>query len=183
MVMLRTKLCDLLGIEVPVIQAAVAPFTSPELVAAVSNAGGLGSLGLALTPTEEFQRRLARTQELTSRPFVINHALALFNEEAFQLTLEAHPAAVSFANGDPGDLVKRAHDAGLKVIHQVHTVMQARQAAEREVDIIIAQGGEAGASEVWCLPLSWYRRLLMLCVPSRWSRRVGLPTDGGWLLR
>jgi nitronate monooxygenase/enoyl-[acyl-carrier protein] reductase II len=142
--MLRTKLCDLLDIEVPIIQAAVAPFTSPELVAAVSNAGGLGSLGLALTPTEEFQRRLARTQELTSRPFVINHALALFNEEAFQLTLEAHPAAVSFANGDPGDLVKRAHDAGLKVIHQVHTVMQAQQAAEREVDVIIAQGGEAG---------------------------------------
>jgi NAD(P)H-dependent flavin oxidoreductase YrpB (nitropropane dioxygenase family) len=131
--MLRTKLCDLLDIEVPVIQAAVAPFTFPELVAAVSNAGGLGSLRLALTPTEVFRRLLARTQELTSRPFVINHALALFNEEAFQLTLEARPAAVSFANGDPGDLVKRAHDAGLKVIHQVHTVMQARQAAERGV--------------------------------------------------
>lgn len=142
--MLRTPLCDALGIEVPIIQAAIAPYTSPELVAAVSDVGGLGSLGTAMIPTERFRQWLARTREFTSHPFVVNHTLALFNEDAFALTLEARPAAVSFALGDPGDLVKRAHEAGCKVIHQVHTVRQARLAAERGVDVIIAQGSESG---------------------------------------
>jgi enoyl-[acyl-carrier protein] reductase II len=66
------------------------------------------------------------------------------DEEAFQATLDARPAAVSFALGYPGELVDRAHEAGAKVIHQTHTVAQAREAAERGVDVVIAQGSEAG---------------------------------------
>jgi enoyl-[acyl-carrier protein] reductase II len=58
--------------------------------------------------------------------------------------LEAKPAVVSFALGHPGELVERAHGAGAKVVHQVHTVGQARRAAELGVDVIIAQGSEAG---------------------------------------
>ena len=68
----------------------------------------------------------------------------LLDEAAFRATLEAKPAVVSFALGYPGDLVERAHDAGAKVIHQIHTVGQARKAAELGVDVIIAQGSEAG---------------------------------------
>lgn len=60
------------------------------------------------------------------------------------MTLAAKPAVISFALGDPGELVKRAHDAGSLVVHQVTSVAQARQAVERGVDVIIAQGGEAG---------------------------------------
>src|SRR5262249_48174525 len=66
------------------------------------------------------------------------------NDEAFALTVEARPAVISLALGDPGALVKRAQGAGIKVVHQVHTVRQAREAAERGVDAIIAQGSEAG---------------------------------------
>ena len=68
----------------------------------------------------------------------------LLDEAAFRVTLEAEPAVVSFALGHPGELVERAHEAGAKVIHQVHTVGQARRAAELGVDAIIAQGSEAG---------------------------------------
>jgi nitronate monooxygenase/enoyl-[acyl-carrier protein] reductase II len=68
----------------------------------------------------------------------------LLDEAAFRATLEAKPEVVSFALGYPGDLVERAHDAGAKVIHQIHTVGQAREAAELGVDAIIAQGSEAG---------------------------------------
>jgi nitronate monooxygenase/enoyl-[acyl-carrier protein] reductase II len=128
----------------PIVQAAIWPATAPELVAAVSNAGGLGSLAAVFESAESLRRQLARVRELTSQPFVINHVTPLLNEEAFALSLEAKPAAISLALGDPGDLVSRAHAAGVKVIHQVHTVQQARQAAERGVDIIIAQGSEAG---------------------------------------
>jgi enoyl-[acyl-carrier protein] reductase II len=142
--MVRTYLCDLLGITHPIIQAAIWPATSPELVAAVSNAGGLGSLGAVFESPESLKQQLARVRTLTSRPFVVNHVVPLLNEETFALTLEAKPAVISLALGDPGDLVGRAHAAGAKVIHQVHTVQQAREAAERGVDVIIAQGSEAG---------------------------------------
>jgi enoyl-[acyl-carrier protein] reductase II len=81
---------------------------------------------------------------LTDSPFAINHVVPLLNDETFAATLEAKTAVISFALGDPGELVKRAHDAGAKVIHQVHTVQQARQVADLGVDAIIAQGGEAG---------------------------------------
>jgi enoyl-[acyl-carrier protein] reductase II len=142
--MLHTPLCDLLGIEYPIIQASLGPWTSVELVAAVSNAGGLGSLGTALRSAEEIKKQIARTRELTERPFVVNHTLRPLNEEAFAVTLEARPPIISFALGDPGNLVKRAHDVGILFIQQVSTVQQAREAAERGVDVIIAQGGEAG---------------------------------------
>ena len=142
--MLRTRLCDLLGIELPIIQAAIAPYTSGELAAAVSNAGGLGSIGTALRPVEDLRRQVARTRELTDRPFVVNFTLLTLDEEAFAAALALRPPLVSLALGDPGDLVRRAHDAGARVIHQVHAVPQARRAAERGVDVIIAQGSEAG---------------------------------------
>ncbi len=142
--MLRTPLCDLLGIEFPVIQAGMGLFTVAELVAAVCNAGGLGSLGASQRPVDDLRRQLALTRILTDRPFAVNHLVPTLNEEAFALTLEAQPPIISLALGDPGDLVKRAHDVGILVIQQVHTVKHARQAAEREVDVIIAQGGEAG---------------------------------------
>jgi len=83
-------------------------------------------------------------RERTSRPFAINHLVPDLDEATFALTLQAMPAVVSFALGDPGDLVQRVHDAGSLVMHQVTTVRQAVQAAERGVDVIVAQGSEAG---------------------------------------
>ncbi len=153
--MLRTPVCDLLGIECPIIQAGMGLETNAELVAEVSNAGGLGSLGAALRPVEDLERQLARLRELTARPFAVNHLVARLDEEAFALTLNAKPAVISFADGDPGDLVRRAHDAGSRVVHQIHTVKQAVQAAERGVDVLIAQGSEAGGrgGTVAALPL------------------------------
>jgi enoyl-[acyl-carrier protein] reductase II len=142
--MLRTPLCELLGIETPVIQAAIAPFTSPELVAAVCNAGGLGSVTTAMQPLEAIQQQIERTRGLTDRPFAINFTLATMDHEAFELALAARPAVISLALGDPGELVERIHDAGILVMHQVHTARQAREAVARGVDVIIAQGTEAG---------------------------------------
>jgi nitronate monooxygenase/enoyl-[acyl-carrier protein] reductase II len=74
----------------------------------------------------------------------VNHVAPGLDEVAFRATLEARPAVISFALGDPGDLVRRAREAGARVMIQVTTVTQALQAAERGADVIIAQGGEAG---------------------------------------
>ncbi len=142
--MLRTRLCDLFGIEFPIIQGATGPFTSAELVAAVSNAGGLGSLGTGLRPIEDVRQHLTHIRRLTNKPFAVNYTLAQLNEEMFSLILEAKPPIISFALGDPGELVKRAHAVGSLVMHQVTTVRQAREAAKQGVDAIIAQGSEAG---------------------------------------
>src|SRR6266508_2448044 len=90
--MLRTLLCDLLGIEYPIIQASIGPWSSVELAAAVSNAGGLGSLGTALLSAAKLQSQLAQIRELTERPFVVNHTARPFNEELFALTLAARSA-------------------------------------------------------------------------------------------
>lgn len=142
--MLHTPVCDLLGIKHPIIQAGMGEFTSAQLVAAVSNAGGLGSLGCAYRTVDEIGRQLSLARELTRKPFAVNHLLLTLDEDAFSLTLKERPVVISFAGGDPGDYVKWAHDAGILVMHQIHTVKQAIQAAERDVDLIIAQGSEAG---------------------------------------
>jgi nitronate monooxygenase/enoyl-[acyl-carrier protein] reductase II len=142
--MLRTQLCELLGIEHPIIQAGMGMGSSAELAIAVSNAGGLGSLGCFRRPPEDLERQLAIIRERTSRPFAVNHLISELDETTVAMTLAASPPVISFALGDPGDLVKRAHEVGSLVVHQVTTVAQAREAAEGGVDVIIAQGEEGG---------------------------------------
>ena len=142
--MLRTPFCELFEIDAPILQAAIWPATSPELVAAVSDAGALGTIAGIFSTREGLVEQIDRVRALTDRPFVVNHVVPSLDEEAFQATLDAQPAAVSFALGYPGPLVERAHAAGVKVIHQVHTVAQAREAAQLGVDVVIAQGSEAG---------------------------------------
>jgi nitronate monooxygenase/enoyl-[acyl-carrier protein] reductase II len=142
--MLRTPFCDLLGIEHPIIQAPIWPAASPELAAAVCNAGGLGSVAAVYSSPERVRQHIACVRELTDRPFAVNHVVPFLDEAAFALTLSARPAVISLSLGPPADLVARAHDAGAKVIHQVHTVRQGIQAAEQGVDAIIAQGSEGG---------------------------------------
>jgi enoyl-[acyl-carrier protein] reductase II len=140
---LRTHLCELLGIEHPIIQASLGPWSSVELVAAASNAGALGSFGAVLRSVDDLRDELAHIKELTDRPFAVNLSARPFEEEAFRLTIETRPAVISFAHGDPGELVGRAHDADILFVQMINTVLQARQAAERQVDAIIAQGTEA----------------------------------------
>ena len=142
--MLKTALCDRLGIEVPIILAPMGTCTSAEFAAAVSTAGGLGGIGSLFRSTAAVKRDIDVVRRLTSRPFAINHIPQTLDAEAFRCTLEARPAVISFALADPGDLVRQAHDVGSLVMLQVTTVAQAVQAAERGVDVIIAQGGEAG---------------------------------------
>jgi enoyl-[acyl-carrier protein] reductase II len=142
--MLKTPLCDLFGIEVPIVLAPMGTCTSAELAAAVSNAGGLGGIGSLFRTNAAIKRDIDVVKKLTNRHFAINHIPQTLDADAFRCTLEARPAVISFALGDPGDLVRQAHDVGSLVMLQVTTVAQAVQAAERGVDVIIAQGGEAG---------------------------------------
>jgi enoyl-[acyl-carrier protein] reductase II len=142
--MLKTPLCDLFGIEVPIILAPMGTCTSAELAAAVSNAGGLGGIGTLFRATAAIKRDIDVVRTLTRRPFAINHIPQTLDAEAFAHTLQARPAVISFTLADPGDLVRQAHDVGARVMVQVTTVAQAVQAAERGADAISAQGSESG---------------------------------------
>jgi enoyl-[acyl-carrier protein] reductase II len=144
--MLRTPLCDLLGIDVPVIGAPFGPWEQVELAAAMCEAGALGSVGTAVRPARELRDQWTRLRGLTDRPFAINHTARPLDEEAFAATLEFGPPIVSFHLAVPGDLIARAHDAGILWLQQVVDVRQAEQAVEAGADVIIAQGGEAGGN-------------------------------------
>jgi len=141
---MRSPLCGLVGIEVPIIQAGMSIFTSPALAAAVSEAGALGSIGAWNRPADRLRRDLAELRDLTERPFAVNHVVPDLDADAFAATLDRAPAVISFALDDAGDLIRRAHDAGSLAMQQITTVEQAQLAVEHGADVVVAQGSEAG---------------------------------------
>ena len=181
--MLRTLLCDLLGIDVPIILAGMgAGATSAEFAAAVSNEGGLGSVGSLFRSADVVKRDIDLLPTLTNRNFAINHIPQTLDVESFRHTLRARPAVISFALDDPGDLIRQAHNVGSRVMLQVTTVAQAIQAAEHGVDVIIAQGTEAGGYGGPSARWRSCRRSWMLCRRFRLLQRAG-SMMGGVLLR
>ena len=143
--MLHTRVCELLGIEHPIIQAGMAgSSTSAELVAAVSNAGGLGILGCLGRTADEAVVDIRRIRMLTNRPFGVNFVLHVRDEDTFAACLAERVPIFSFFRGDPGEVVPRAHAVGALTIHQITTTAEAAHACEAGVDLIIAQGHEAG---------------------------------------
>ena len=153
---IETSLTRLLGIEHPIVQAPIGPCASPELAAAVSNAGGLGMLSVTWQAVEAIDRHVARTRELTGRPFGVNLILEWDQVDRVDACLAAGAGVVSFFWGDPGPYVEAVHDAGGLVLHTVATPSEAERAVEAGVDAVVAQGVEAGGhvwGEIAALPL------------------------------
>jgi nitronate monooxygenase len=149
---MRTPVCELLGIEQPIVQAPMSAV--PELAAAVSNAGALGMLALTWsTPAGDPVRE---TAALTDRPFGGNLILSTDQHRRLDEALEAGLRIVSLMWGDPADYVQQVHDAGGILLHTVGSAEQARRAVDSGVDVVVAQGWEAGGhvwSRVATLPL------------------------------
>ena len=142
--MIGARVCELLGVRYPIVQAGMAVHTSPELVAAVSNAGGLGLIGTVFRPIDDVADAIRRTRALTSRPFGMNIVLAEPHDQLLDLALRERVAVLSTSWGDPRSIVSRTRAAGMRLMHQVETVREARAIAEMGVDIIIAQGSDGG---------------------------------------
>jgi nitronate monooxygenase len=143
---MRTPLCDLLGIEHPIVQAPMGGPAVPQLAAAVSNAGALGML--ALSWSEDAGAAVRELQELTTRAFGGNFGLQLDQHERLDSVLQAGLRIVSLFWGDPTAYVERIHDAGALVLHTVGSAEEARRAVAAGVDVVVAQGWEAGG-HVW----------------------------------
>ena len=148
----RTALCAELGIEQPILSVGFAAGAGPELAAAVSNAGGLGVLGASGMPPDYLRDRVARTRELTGRPFGANLIVARDDEEddlaelleQQEALVDAGVSLVVLFAGDPGPFVEPAHAGGARVAIQVGSPGEAARAAAAGVDVVIAQGLEAG---------------------------------------
>ncbi len=181
---MTTSLCKELNLRYPIIQAPMAGVSTPELAAAVSNAGALGSLGLGASSAEEAARLIRQTQALTRQPFNVNlfcHPPALRNdavekawiarfadrfaalgaqvpvnleeiyptfcghEAVLQVIEETRPAVVSFHFGlPPADTLRRLKACRIVTLATATSVAEAEAIAQQGVDMIVAQGYEAG---------------------------------------
>jgi NAD(P)H-dependent flavin oxidoreductase YrpB (nitropropane dioxygenase family) len=145
---MRTHVCDLLEIDVPVVQAPMGGASCPALAAAVSNAGGLGTMPVGTVEPEKVTAIVEQIRSLTARPFAVNLLLTRQQEERLDAALAAGAPAVNLAWGDPGPLVARAREGGAKVLVSVGSPDEARAAVDLGADVIVAQGWEAGG-HVW----------------------------------
>ena len=144
--MIRTSLCDLLGIEHPILNAPMSRTAAAELAAAVSNAGGLGMIGGTTRGGAEWLRQQIRSaRALTDRPFGVGFISSFSNiDELVQVALDERVSVINHSFSDPTAHVKAARDCGIRIFTQVQSLEQAKRAADAGVDAIIAQGGEAG---------------------------------------
>jgi len=143
MTSLATDFTSLAGIDLPIVQAPIGSATTPELVAAVSNAGGLGIHSLTWRSPNEARELIHQTRALTDRPFGINLVLAWDPTERLALALEEGIPVISLSWGDPAPWVEQIHAAGALLVHMVGTTAAAIAAKRAGADAIVAQGYEA----------------------------------------
>lgn len=145
---MKTHACDLLGIQHPIVLGGMATGTSPELVAAVSNAGGLGIQGCAGRSPDQIAQLANAIRAATDQPFGLNLLLFLADDQQIEAVLAARPHVLSTAwpwpDFDLAALFKRARATGARVVHMASTVREARRAADAGADVIVAQGTEGG---------------------------------------
>lgn len=150
--MKKTRVCDLLGIQYPIIQGGMLWLATAELAAAVSNAGGLGIIS-PLAGMERYgdsiknlQLQIGKARDLTKKPFGINIPLDLEqNGMLIDIVLKEKASIVITAAGDPHHYTEVVRKEGINVFHVVSSVKQAKIAESCNVDAVIVEGVEAAA--------------------------------------
>ncbi len=143
--MLRTALCERLGVDLPIWNAGMGGGgAGAELAAAVSNAGGFGVLGMGGLPAALIRAEIQRTRQLTTRPFGVNLLVPFVDDGQVETCLEENVAVLVLFWGDPTPYIRAAQRAGVKVVPQVGSVDEAKAAADAGADAVMIQGVEAG---------------------------------------
>jgi nitronate monooxygenase len=142
--LLYTPLCERLQIDLPIIQAPIGSASCPALAAAVSNSGGLGMLALSWRTPEVTRQMIRQTRKLTARPFGVNLVLEWEQQERLNICLQEGVKVVSFSWGDPSAYLDAVHSADAIALQTIGSAVQARRAVDSGVDVIVAQGWEAG---------------------------------------
>jgi len=141
---LRTPLCDLLGIDVPIVGAGMGGLAGAELAAAISSAGALGVIGAGGDSTESVIERLREARALTSSPLGVNVVLEVVPAERVRAVLDEGVDVLVTGWGDPGAWSGACRERGTLLAHRVENAAEAVRAVSAGADVLIAQGSDAG---------------------------------------
>lgn len=141
----KTRITDMLGIEKPIIQAAMGWIARSQLSSAVSNAGGMGIIETSSGELDAIREEIRKMKTLTSRPFGVNVAQAFVRDPGIiSFIIDQGIKFVTTSAGDPMKYTSTLKDAGLTVFHVVPSLAGALRAIEAGVDGLIVEGGEGG---------------------------------------
>ena len=143
--MIKSQLCELLGIRYPLFQGGMAWIADGKLAAAVSEGGGLGIIGAGSAPASWVREQIQIAKALTDKPFGVNIMLmSPFADEIAQVVAEEQVAVVTTGAGNPGKYMELWTAAGIKVIPVVASVALAKRMERLGAAAVIAEGGESG---------------------------------------
>lgn len=143
--MIRTPICEMLGIEYPILQGGMAHISDATLAAAVSNGGGLGIISAASGDVEKLGKEIDTARSLTDKPFGVNIMLMGQNvDEIASLVAEKKVAVVTTGAGNPEKYIPMWKESGIKVIPVVASCALAKLVERSGADAVIAEGGESG---------------------------------------
>ena len=185
---MKTRLTELLAIEHPIILASMAWITDAVLAAAVSRAGGLGTIGpnagmktvtTDVVETGERLRQEIRTcRELTDKPFAVNFVVGVggldrkFSDRCVDVGIEEGVPVAIVSQGSPAVYTRRLKDAGMKVIHVCSSVKHVKKAEAEGADAVVASGTEGGGH-------SGFDQITTLCLVPQAVDAVGIPVIAG----
>jgi enoyl-[acyl-carrier protein] reductase II len=137
--------CRLLNIRYPIIQGGMGNISNAKLTSAVSEAGGLGTIGVGTMFPDEVEEIILETKKRTNQSFAINIPIKVtpYLKEMVSLVLKHHVPVVSLSAGNPAPLIPRFQEQGIKVMAVTASVKQAKKAEEAGADLIVAEGYEA----------------------------------------
>ena len=143
--MFKTEICEMFDIEYPIILGGMVWIGGSELAAAVSEAGGLGLLAAGGMTISEIEEEIAQIKQKTAKPFGVNIPLMRPDaEEMIEVSVKGGAAVVTTSAGSPKRFTRKIKDRGCRVMHVVSSVAFAKNCAEAGVDVVIAEGFEAG---------------------------------------
>ena len=143
--MIKSRICDMLGIQYPVFQGGMAWVADASLAAAVSNAGGLGLISSVNAGTEAVRNEIRKCRELTDKPFGVNIMLQAPNAgEIAQMVVEEGVKILTTGAGSPAQYMSMWKEAGIKVIPVVASVALALKMQSAGADAVVAEGAESG---------------------------------------
>lgn len=144
-----SSVAEILGCQYPIIQGAMGVISNPEMIAAVSEAGGFGLLATAFATTPDFVKdQIKATKKLTDKPFGANlHLMNPLTPRFAEVLVEEGLPAVTLSGGSPKQIIPVLHEHQMKAIVVVPSVNVARKAADIGADIIVAEGSESGGMQ------------------------------------
>ena len=142
---MKSRVCELLNIEYPIFQGAMARIADASLAAAVSEAGGLGIIAGGTAPVDYIRNEVRKVKEMTEKPFGVNIMLLSPNaEEIAKMVCEEGVKVVTTGAGTPGKYMSMWKEHGIKVIPVVPSVAIAKRMVRSGADAVVAEGTEAG---------------------------------------